>query len=56
MSPEAAADDYRHMALIAQAARTPIQIGENFAGLPPMAAALEAGATTSCSISIASVA
>jgi mandelate racemase len=38
-------DDYRHMALIAQAARTPIQIGENFTGLPPMAAALEAGAS-----------
>jgi len=33
-------DDYRHMALIAQAVRTPIQIGENFTGLPPMAAAL----------------
>jgi mandelate racemase len=38
-------DDYRHMAQIAQAARTPIQIGENFTGLPPMAAALEAGAS-----------
>ena len=38
-------DDYRHMALIGQAARTPIQIGENFTGLPPMAAALEAGAS-----------
>ena len=38
-------DDYRHMALIAQAARTPIQIGENFTGLPPMAAALEASAS-----------
>jgi mandelate racemase len=35
-------DDYRHMALIAQATRTPIQIGENFTGLPPMAVALEA--------------
>lgn len=35
-------DDYRHMALIAQAARTPVQIGENFTGLAPMAAALEA--------------
>jgi mandelate racemase len=35
-------DDYRHIALIAQATRTPIQIGENFTGLPPMAAALEA--------------
>jgi mandelate racemase len=35
-------DDYRHMALLAQAARTPIQIGENFTGLHPMAAALEA--------------
>src|SRR5260370_7416345 len=33
-------DDYRHMALIAQAAKTPIQIGENFTGLPPIAAAL----------------
>jgi mandelate racemase len=38
-------DDYRHMARVAQAARTPIQIGENFAGLPGMAAALEAGAS-----------
>ena len=38
-------DDYRHMALIAQAAKTPIQIGENFTGLPPMAAALAAGAS-----------
>ncbi|WP_441280803.1 enolase C-terminal domain-like protein [Tardiphaga sp. 862_B3_N1_1] len=38
-------DDYRHTALIAQAARTPIQIGENFTGLPPMAAALEASAS-----------
>lgn len=38
-------DDYRHMARIAQAARTPIQLGENFTGLPPMAAALEAGAS-----------
>ncbi|WP_424630265.1 enolase C-terminal domain-like protein [Bradyrhizobium sp. SYSU BS000235] len=38
-------DDYRHMALIAQAAKTPIQIGENFTGLAPMAAALEAGAS-----------
>jgi len=36
---------YRHMALIAQAAKTPIQIGENFTGLPPMAAALAAGAS-----------
>jgi mandelate racemase len=38
-------DDYRHMAQIAQAARTPIQIGENFTGLAPMAAALEAGSS-----------
>jgi mandelate racemase len=38
-------DDYRHLALLAQAAKTPIQIGENFAGLPPMAAALEASAS-----------
>lgn len=38
-------DDYRHMALIGQAVRTPIQIGENFTGLAPMAAALEAGAS-----------
>jgi mandelate racemase len=38
-------DDYRHSALIAQATRTPIQIGENFAGLPPMAAALAAAAS-----------
>ena len=33
------------MGLVAQAVRTPIQIGENFTGLPPMAAALEAGAS-----------
>jgi mandelate racemase len=38
-------DDYAHTALIAQATRTPIQIGENFTGLPPMAAALAAGAS-----------
>lgn len=38
-------DDYRHMAQIAQAATTPIQIGENFTGLAPMAAALEAAAS-----------
>ncbi|MGR4932234.1 enolase C-terminal domain-like protein [Bradyrhizobium sp. CAR08] len=38
-------DDYRHMARIAQAIRTPIQIGENFTGLAPMAAALEANAS-----------
>jgi hypothetical protein len=38
-------DDYRHMAQIAQVARTPIQIGENFTGLAPMAAVLEAGSS-----------
>src|SRR5262249_19699917 len=38
-------DDYRHMARIAQATRTPIQIGENFTGFAPMAAALEADAS-----------
>ena len=38
-------DDYQHLALVAQATRTPIQIGENFAGLSPMAAALAAGAS-----------
>jgi mandelate racemase len=38
-------DDYRHTARIADAARTPIQIGENFTGLAPMAAALEAGSS-----------
>lgn len=38
-------DDYRHLALIAQATRTPIQIGENFTGVAPMAAALEASAS-----------
>ncbi len=37
-------DDYRHYALLAQATTTPIQIGENFTGLQPMAAALEASA------------
>ena len=34
-------DDYRHTALIAQAVKTPIQIGENFTGIAPMMAALE---------------
>ena len=38
-------DDYHHTALIARAVKTPIQIGENFAGLPPMAAALAASAS-----------
>jgi mandelate racemase len=38
-------DDYRHLALLAEAAATPIQIGENFAGLAPMAAALAATAS-----------
>jgi mandelate racemase len=38
-------DDYRHAAKLAQAAATPIQIGENFTGLPPMAAALAEGAS-----------
>ncbi len=38
-------DDYCHMALIADKTETPIQIGENFAGLPPMAAALAASAS-----------
>jgi mandelate racemase len=38
-------DDYRHLALLAQAAKTPIQIGENFAGLAPIATALEASAS-----------
>lgn len=38
-------DDYHHLALIAQAVKTPIQIGENFAGLQPMAAALTASAS-----------
>lgn len=33
------------MALLTQVARTPIQIGENFTGLGPMAAALEAGSS-----------
>ena len=38
-------DDYRHMALLAQATTTPIQIGENFTGLPQMAMSLEAAAS-----------
>ena len=38
-------DDYRHMALIAQATETAIQIGENFTGLAPMAQALAAVAS-----------
>jgi mandelate racemase len=33
-------DDYHHLALIAQAVKTPIQFGENFTGLQPMVAAL----------------
>lgn len=37
-------DDYVQTALIAQAVRTPIQIGENFTGVQPMAAALAASA------------
>jgi mandelate racemase len=38
-------DDYHHLGLIAQSIRTPIQFGENFAGLPPMAAALASSAS-----------
>ena len=38
-------DDYRHSALIAEAVSTPIQAGENFVGLPPMAASLSAAAS-----------
>jgi hypothetical protein len=38
-------DDYSHLASLAQAAKTTIQIGENFAGLAAMAAALEASAS-----------
>ena len=38
-------DDYRHAALIAGAVSTPIQAGENFLGLPPMAASLSAAAS-----------
>ena len=38
-------DDYYHLGLLAQATATPIQIGENFTGLPPMAAALAATAS-----------
>jgi mandelate racemase len=38
-------DDYHHTALLAQATVTPIQIGENFTGLAPMAAALAASAS-----------
>lgn len=38
-------DDYPHLALLAQATATPIQIGENFTGLAPMAAALAATAS-----------
>ena len=38
-------DDYRHAAMIAQAVTTPIQIGENFTGMPPMAEALAATAS-----------
>jgi mandelate racemase len=38
-------DDYRRTALLAEKVVTPIQIGENFAGLPPMVAALAAAAS-----------
>jgi mandelate racemase len=38
-------DDYKHLAMIAQAVETPIQLGENFMGLAPMAAALAASAS-----------
>ena len=38
-------DDFQHIALLAEAVVTPIQIGENFAGLPPMAAALAVAAS-----------
>jgi mandelate racemase len=38
-------DDYQHTAIIANAVKTPVQIGENFMGLPPMAAALAASAS-----------
>jgi len=38
-------DDYHHMALLAQATVTPIQIGENFTGLQPMATSLAATAS-----------
>jgi mandelate racemase len=38
-------DDYHHLALIAQAVSTPIQFGENFTGLQPMAAALASSAS-----------
>ena len=38
-------DDYQHLALIAQAVKTPIQFGENFTGLQPMAAALASSAS-----------
>ncbi|WP_426440461.1 enolase C-terminal domain-like protein [Bradyrhizobium genosp. P] len=38
-------DDYYHAALIAQAVKTPIQIGENCTGLLPMVAALSAVAS-----------
>ena len=37
-------DDYRHSAQIARATKTPIQAGENFLGLSPMLASLEAAA------------
>ncbi len=38
-------DDYYHTAMLANAVVTPIQIGENFSGLPPMAAALACAAS-----------
>lgn len=38
-------DDYAHAARIAQAVETPLQIGENFTGVQPMAAALSAAAS-----------
>jgi mandelate racemase len=38
-------DDFEHLAMIASATRTPLQLGENLVGLPPVFDALKADAT-----------
>jgi mandelate racemase len=38
-------DDYKHAALIAQASKTPIQLGENFSGLSPVLESVNAVAS-----------
>jgi mandelate racemase len=38
-------DDFEHLAMVASATRTPLQLGENLVGLPPVLDALKADAT-----------